>query len=506
MDMKRFFLYAIAIAALALAGCGGNGGSGTPPGDTGTPPGDMTGMPPVDTDDMDDMDDDDTGTGCNLGGADLECTAAAVAQPIADPDKMDGPGGDLTGYSLSIPAIMAVAGGEVKVDGNADGDVTDAEDDTLAKDDMGVANAGEFGEMDYARPARDDFVGSVHQRTTDEGKVTDTLTVYSDVKSNADQAYQMYYSNVNEAARLGVDTITDAAAGNVIAFDADVTMAKNLIMVSAFPSGDSQTFTYVDDNDATEMDEEKRGGTKHMGTFHGIPGEYACTAGTCTVMSDGDGNVVGFGGTWGFTPTKLDPGMKHTVQSVIKDADYLTFGYWLKTTEKADGSMDREIQVFSDGSEDFTWNTALTGKAIYNGAAVGLYAQKTGPVGSPTIGSSGHFTADATLTAYFGQKDEGIAPNLINTISGTINNFEDAEGNNLGWSVDLNKTGIDTADGSIDAGTTTGNGSWTGAFYGNPDVPTTDRDETDNYPTGVAGEFNAHLGDGHVVGAYGATR
>ena len=33
MDMKRFFLYAIVIAALALAGCGGNGGGG----------GDMTG-------------------------------------------------------------------------------------------------------------------------------------------------------------------------------------------------------------------------------------------------------------------------------------------------------------------------------------------------------------------------------------------------------------------------------------------------------------------------------
>ena len=126
--------------------------------------------------------------------------------------------------------------------------------------------------------------------------------------------------------------------------------------------------------------------------------------------------------------------------------------------------------------------------------------------GSPTVGSSGHFTADATLTAHFAQKNEGIAPNLLNTISGTINNFEDAEGNNLGWSVDLNKTDIDSGDGSIDIGTTTGNGSWTGTFYGNPDVPATDTDNTDNYPTGVAGEFNAHLGDGHVVGAYGATR
>ena len=29
MDMKRFFLYFITIAALALAGCGGGGGGGT---------------------------------------------------------------------------------------------------------------------------------------------------------------------------------------------------------------------------------------------------------------------------------------------------------------------------------------------------------------------------------------------------------------------------------------------------------------------------------------------
>ena len=38
MDMKRFFLYAIVIAALALAGCGGNGNGG------------MTAMPPDEPD------------------------------------------------------------------------------------------------------------------------------------------------------------------------------------------------------------------------------------------------------------------------------------------------------------------------------------------------------------------------------------------------------------------------------------------------------------------------
>ena len=36
MDMKRFFLFAIAIAALTLAGCGGNGGGGMVDSDAGS--------------------------------------------------------------------------------------------------------------------------------------------------------------------------------------------------------------------------------------------------------------------------------------------------------------------------------------------------------------------------------------------------------------------------------------------------------------------------------------
>ena len=54
MDMKRFFLYAIVIAALALAGCGGNGGTAMveppptcPSGQTGTPPNCVTPGPTV---------------------------------------------------------------------------------------------------------------------------------------------------------------------------------------------------------------------------------------------------------------------------------------------------------------------------------------------------------------------------------------------------------------------------------------------------------------------------
>ena len=42
-------------------------------------------------------------------------------------------------------------------------------------------------------------------------------------------------------------------------------------------------------------------------------------------------------------------------------------------------------------------------------------------------------------------------------------------------------------------------GEWSGVMYG-PD------DDSPQQPTGVAGEFNGHFNNGHVAGAFGATR
>ena len=46
-------------------------------------------------------------------------------------------------------------------------------------------------------------------------------------------------------------------------------------------------------------------------------------------------------------------------------------------------------------------------------------------------------------------------------------------------------------------------GTWNGTFFGNADT-TDDADE--QYPTAVAGEFDGHFRNGHVAGAFGATR
>ena len=117
-----------------------------------------------------------------------------------------------------------------------------------------------------------------------------------------------------------------------------------------------------------------------------------------------------------------------------------------------------------------------------------------------TIGSSGHFTADADLTARFGGGD--IAANEQWQIDGTISDFRDDAGEaiaNSAWEVNLNKIeDINTGGPTFTEGTTNGGGSWTATFYG---------ETADNVqPSGVAGEFNAHFGNGHVVGAYGADK
>ena len=49
-------------------------------------------------------------------------------------------------------------------------------------------------------------------------------------------------------------------------------------------------------------------------------------------------------------------------------------------------------------------------------------------------------------------------------------------------------------------------GSWNGRFFGmvtGDDANTADEDET-VYPSGVAGSFNGHFLNGHVLGGYGA--
>ena len=60
------------------------------------------------------------------------------------------------------------------------------------------------------------------------------------------------------------------------------------------------------------------------------------------------------------------------------------------------------------------------------------------------------------------------------------------------------------------SGATTGDGVWSGGIFGpttDDDSATTEVDEAESgYPSGVAGEFTGHFDNGHVLGAFGATK
>jgi hypothetical protein len=353
------------------------------------------------------------------------------------------------------------------------------------------------------------YDGSVHEKTVK--KVTDTITVYTNVEEPGEISYPDYYGVADRPGVTSVASETPATLGQLNINETAVAMNSKLFSAAAFPTGDRQNFTYAADDEATPEDESVA--RKFPGSFNGVQGTYSCGGDTCSAMSDKDGGLASLVGEWTFSPGASDqttimiPGVDH-------DTDYLAFGYWVQATKKDDGTTGYGVGTFFDGADDFVAAiTTLEGSAKYAGKAAGMYGRKTlDSQGNPVSETSGEFTADANLTAYFGQVEvageDSIADNLLNTIRGTISKFEDG-GENLNWTLMLNAIETDDADQfpGFTGGTTTGNsaipGDWAGSFYGNPEVSA---DTTKDYPTGVAGEFTGHFVNGHVIGAFGAKR
>ena len=404
--------------------------------------------------------------------------------------------------------------------------VTRVDGDVLNKNDSSIEDAEEFASVDESRAAIDEFpVSSVYTRTeeTNEGMVTDTLTLYSDVTDRTHAKYLEYFADTNQGSApenrpAAVSDMGTGTENGVLTFTKSSISdgEAGLFMADAFPSGDSQTFTYVDDDPTTDTNEEKRGGREFEGTFAGVEGEYSCTGTTCSAKTRADGSLSMLDGTWKFTPDATDV----LVRDVIPDADYLSFGYWVQATEKEDGTTTYGVSAFYGGSQSFDMATvgSLRGTATYEGRATGLYVKKTYDTATNDFvpSSSGQFTADAALTASFGGDD--VAQNKKFSVEGTVTNFMD--GNDMidpNWMVTLGKSSQFSSSATMFSGkTSTGvnstEGGWEGEFFGNH-VPTNPVTEAvKQYPEGVAGEFNAHFspGDGknpgHVIGAFGATR
>ena len=539
MDTKRFFLYFIVITALALAGCGGGGG-GTPAAPVDPGPVDPTPMSydvTVPADVMLSAADMMPFTGTKtVGDVTFTCPSGSTCTLTQAADgSISSEGGQVTAAfsqayndrmdaaalakGMGIAMALQTSNGPVPAThtGNTDTTVVPVKLTRAttgdAKIELFVANAADDATVDFADadditksmpPAITGWMGETQSRT-DEG-TTDMVTVYTDIKNAKPQ--KLKYSDAT-----GATAIPDpAATGNLIVLE-------------------DQEGDYSNDD-----------GTEIKGTVNGIAGTFTCAGDSCTAVA-----TLGTGATPGqdanTVTTALAVGWsfesdENIESQATQDPDYLYFGYWLQD----EGDNDFMFNTFFGGAAPFAINgnlvtsttastddaptsvgfTAVESRAVYTGSAAGKYVEKTlaiqGGEATPVAIAGDYFTADARLTAYFGLTPN-VAVNMQNTIKGTISNFKNSNGDDVNFTINLKSIAFGgaaaTADGTFTGGEVAGvhgsgsditqstSGEWEGQFFG-PAGTGTNADITK--PTGVAGDFQAHFNDGHVVGAFGATR
>ncbi len=203
-----------------------------------------------------------------------------------------------------------------------------------------------------------------------------------------------------------------------------------------------------------------------------------------------------------------------------KDEDYIQFGYWLTKASGDDGMSYTDASGFYDGMMEYgkEGNSLIVheveGSAKYAGPAAGLYVKKSfSPAGNAVPTSSGQFTADAMVTAYFGGINVAQSKHFM--VMGQVTNFMD-DGMEIdpSWMLTLNQMldGMDTGRRPHFFSDMKEKGAIRGTFYGptvmmEDDDSTPDVDEGKLYalPTGLGINFNGHFTNGHVVGAGGLT-
>ena len=330
---------------------------------------------------------------------------------------------------------------------------------------------------------------------------------YTDDDDNMYEA--VVYSNVEErkpGKKFGsVVSGSTAAPGYEYALSS-VHGGYNLI--NPTPAGDSdkvvltevtrtagvETWTFADQT----PNPDASGLVTTPGSYHGVPGEYRCLATpnlACTAtVASGGGFILRSQSNWWFIPANGE----NRVMGAA-DTAYASYGWWLHTD--AEGNMTASAFDDFKGTVEPAVALPVTGTATYVGGAAGKYA-----LASPTGGTNdaGHFTARATLEAEFAASD-------ASTISGTIDMFMGADGEERDWSVAL-KEAISTQAGVITrAGTdqldndtawtigetaASASGEWSGGFH---------EQGADSVPHVVTGTFYTEYGTaGKMVGAFGA--
>ena len=306
-------------------------------------------------------------------------------------------------------------------------------------------------------------------------------------------------------------------------------------------SGDQvplETYAFVIDPDQVISIEDGATFTGAYVTEDGdIPGTYTCvnTGEACNdpgtpVTSLETGNLIlnnQLDANWNF---ESDNDVK---KGNVADKDYMYFGYWLQMPAKqSDDATLYKFRVYSGGTGEnvFSVHALLLDQdddltAVYKGGAAGRYVTRNlqfkDEVADPlSPGFHGRFTANAELTAYFGDHtsfvEDGDLPNRRNMLGGSIKEFKDKDGGkDLDFEVILSPVVMVVGDSPIpDDGNTrfggtaagTDNGDWSANFYG-PNAATTNTLATNNtLPSGVAGQFDASSIYTKVIGAFAAEK
>ena len=491
----KFSYLPIAVLALGLAACGGGGGT-PPPTTGGTPSVPETAACMTSAACLEEAEDavtaaqealeairaDQDSTQAEITAAEKALSDAEMARDeaqtahdtylAAQPPTYDM---EVLDTALTTPANLAdsttptvtidnsgtshVRGGEVTVNNTEDPPVNTYEKAT------------------WPVPAISGWAGSVW-----ENGDGDSIVVYTNIEDNKAAAWNDYYANTQPDGYVlwrGVSSVSDG----VLTLANDVTMAtRSLIDFDHGLTAPHQTLP-VPEDDAATMDVMEN---EFEGSFHGVPGTFACTN-SCTIVSDADGNLMTLTGGWEFTPTDAATAM---VAAVDTDEDYIDFGYWVQTTEE-DGETTYMVNAFARGEVTYGGVGSVEGSATYKGGAAGLFTQREFASGSTgDLIGAGRFTANVDFTATFG--GTSVAQDDQNKVTGAITNFRhNGAPIDAAWRISL--------DGDIDtgAGTWSFAGDETGTFYG---------PSSEDQPTGAAGTFNQSFDNGRVIGAFGADK
>ena len=498
------------LAAFGLAACGGGGGGSASMEDTG-PTAEEIAQMEMERQEAAEMAAAAIAANTKAAGTKRTAIAAEAAQ---ETDAGAG-GSDATpAHAIVIKRDRDGTTVEITVDGAA------MDDPKFAAQDMDLGHGNSMHIRDVSEEDSEDTVEEVMIVTTDiEAPKATAFAKVAGQALNVDIAPTMDADNDgtadNDLTALAVGADLDTAPDEAV---------RMLVKSSAFVpgSGDSTMHTFarfqLDSDGATDGNQTIQAFTA-PGTYNGADGTYRCssTSADCTATVDDEGEITAMSAGWAFIPTM-------GATSDVADADYLHYGFWLKRTTDKDGAVTyNEVETFASSSLAATGDvSAVTGQATYEGGATGVYVHSvSNPDGTEKSATSGHFTADVNLTATFRQTvdnpatttiDEAdqIAPSLLNTLSGTIDNFKLAHGEQNAWSVNLQ--GDITEGTGVASGTANGGGepgTYSATFHGPATYDHDDNDQTADVPTApgsVVGEFNANFSNGSVAGGFGARK